>query len=90
MRIAISKLVLQSTAIVSIMAPVAALAQQRTFDLPPQSATKSVPQFARQAGIQIVAPGKKLRRVTTSELRGTYDVRAALRQLISGTGLRIV
>ncbi|MEJ7936150.1 hypothetical protein WG907_18135, partial [Sphingobium sp. AN558] len=67
MKISFSKLVLQSTALVSIMAPLAAVAQQRTFDLPSQSATKSVPEFARQAGIQIVAPGKKLRGVTTSE-----------------------
>ena len=90
MRIAITKLILQTTALVSVMIPVAALAQQRAFDLPPQSATKSVPEFARQAGIQIVAPGKKLRGVNTSELKGTYDVRAALKKLIAGAGLQIV
>jgi iron complex outermembrane receptor protein len=78
------------TAIAIATAATPAFAQQRTFNLPAQSATRSIPEFARQAGIQIVAPGSLLRSLQTPTIRGTYDVRAALRQLIEGTGLRIV
>lgn len=67
-----------------------AIAQQRNFDLPAQSATRSIPEFGRQAGIQIIAPGEILRRVRTPALRGTYDVRAALRTLLANSGLRVV
>jgi outer membrane receptor protein involved in Fe transport len=77
-------------ALISVMAPSAAWAQQRTFDVPAQSATKSIPEFARQAGIQIVAPGERLRGIRTPKIKGAYDVRAALRTLLAGTNLRIV
>jgi outer membrane receptor protein involved in Fe transport len=70
--------------------PGAAFAQQRNFDLPAQSGTRSIPEFARQAGIQIVAPGSKLRKIRTRGLKGALDVRAALNALLQGTGLRVV
>lgn len=77
-------------AIIGMMLPAAAMAQQRTFNLPRQSASKSIPEFARQAGIHIVAPGRKLERITTPRLIGSYDVRAALKLLIAGSDLRVV
>lgn len=70
--------------------PSAAFAQQRAFDLPAQPATKSIPEFARQAGIQIIASGSRLRGVRTARVRGTYDIRAALTLLLRGTGLAVV
>ena len=79
-----------STAALLAMVPAAANAQQRTFDLPAQAATKSIPEFARQAGVQIIAPGRKLRTVMTRAIKGQHDVRAALNALLLGTGLRIV
>lgn len=67
-----------------------AYAQQRTFDIPAQPATRSIPELARQAGIQIVAPAERLRGVNTPPLVGEMDARAALRSLIAPTGLVIV
>ncbi len=84
------KLMICSAALASLALPSVAWAQQLTFDLPSQAANRSIPEFARQAGVQIVAPGKTLRGVTTRQIRGQYDVRAALSLLLQGTGLRIV
>lgn len=60
------------------------------FSLPAQIGTVSVPEFARQASIQIIAPGQKLREVRTNPVNGRYEVRAALDQLIRGTKLKVV
>jgi iron complex outermembrane receptor protein len=76
-------------AMVCVMSAAPAMAQQRTFDVPAQSAAKAIPEFARQAGIQIIAAGSKLRGKRTSAVKGQMDVRAALQILIAGTGLRI-
>jgi iron complex outermembrane recepter protein len=67
-----------------------AAAQQRTFDVPAQSATSAISAFARQAGLQVVAPADGLEGVRTQPLKGAMDARAALRKLIEGTGLEIV
>lgn len=66
-----------------------AWAQVRSFDVPAGAAVKAIPEFARQAGIQIVAPAGRLTDVVTPELKGEMDVREALRQLIAGTGLEV-
>ena len=50
---------------------------------------RSIPQFAGQAGLQIVAPADGLGGVVTQAIRGDRDVRAALRELLAGTGLTI-
>lgn len=65
------------------------LAQQRSFNVPAQSAVDAIPAFARQAGVQIVVPSSQLRGVRTPALSGAQDTRQALRRLISGTGLEI-
>ncbi len=65
-------------------------AQSRDFDIPAQSAAKSVQEFARQAGVQIVAPGKQLHGITTHAVKGQMDARAALRALLEGTGITIL
>ena len=64
-------------------------AQQRTFDVPAQNAAAAISEFARQAGLQIVAPAEGLKGLRTQNLKGSLDARAALRQLINGTGLEI-
>jgi outer membrane receptor protein involved in Fe transport len=66
-----------------------AMAQQRSFNLPSQEAVKAIPEFARQAGIQIVAPAGQLRGVRTPALHGELDARAALAALLRGTGLEV-
>jgi len=74
----------------SIFMPEIALAQQRSFDVPSQPANRAIPQFAEQAGIQIIAPGKKLRNLRTRGVKGRLEVRQALKAMLEGTGLRIV
>ena len=67
-----------------------AAAQQRAFDVPAQGAASAISAFARQAGLQVVAPADGLEGVRTQALKGAMDARAALRKLIEGTGLEIV
>ncbi|USQ95186.1 TonB-dependent receptor domain-containing protein [Caulobacter sp. RL271] len=69
---------------------VPAAAQQRAFDVPAQGAASAISAFARQAGLQVVAPADGLEGVRTQALKGSMDARAALRRLIEGTGLEIV
>ncbi|WP_454761078.1 TonB-dependent receptor domain-containing protein [Caulobacter segnis] len=66
-----------------------ATAQQRAFDVPAQGAASAISAFARQAGLQVVAPADGLEGVRTQALKGPMDARAALRKLIEGTGLEI-
>jgi iron complex outermembrane receptor protein len=66
-----------------------AQAQPRSFDVPAQDARQAIPQFARQAGIQISAPTGRLRGVRTKAIKGNIDARVALRAMIAGTGLSI-
>ncbi|MCE4279082.1 STN domain-containing protein, partial [Xanthomonas hortorum pv. vitians] len=68
----------------------AASPQGRTFSLPESNAVVALPEFARQAGVQIVAPGEYLQQVRTPAVQGTLESRAALRQLLTGTGLSVV
>ncbi len=66
-----------------------AFAQQRNFDVGAQDAVRAIPEFARQAGVQIIAPADQLIGVRLPAVRGDYDVRDALRQLLAGTNLEI-
>lgn len=66
-----------------------AAAQQRTFNVPSQEAVQAIPEFARQAGVQITAPASHLRGVRTPAVRGDLDTRQALTLLLEGTGLEI-
>lgn len=74
-------------ALTSMSAPAAA--QTRSFDVPAQSALTSVPEFARQARVQIVAPARDLADVTTPAVKGDFDVGEGLARLLAGTPLRI-
>lgn len=78
---------LVSTAAISVFG---VSAQQVRFDIPADAAVKSLPEFARQANIQIVAPGKELKGINTARLSGTQDARAALQVLLANTGLKVV
>lgn len=66
-----------------------AWAQQHTFDIPAEDANKAIPEFARQAGIQIVAPGDQLKGVQTPAVKGNLDRQVALSQLLAGTGTKV-
>lgn len=66
-----------------------AAAQMRTFDVPEQSATTGIPEFARQADIQILVAESAAQGQRTREVKGRMSVERGLRRLIAGTGLRI-
>lgn len=60
------------------------------FNVAAQPAVKAIPEFARQAQIQIVASARDLAGVRTPAIKGSMTARAALRQLIGGTPLQVV
>lgn len=76
--------------LLALTAPATAAIQTRSFDIKPQSANDAVQQFARQAGIQVIAPSAKLRRITTRAVRGNKDIDQAFHELLEGTRLRAV
>jgi iron complex outermembrane receptor protein len=86
----IKSVFVSTIAIVAATSTQAAFAQNRQFNLPSRAANEAIPEFARQAGIQIVAPGGKLRGVRTNPVKGEYDVREALGILVRGTSLKII
>lgn len=65
-------------------------AQSRDFNIPTQPAAKAIPEFARQAGVQIVAPGKQFHGVTTRAVKGQMDARDALQMMLEGTGITVL
>lgn len=67
--------------------PADAAAQVRRFDIPAQPARTGIPQFAHQAGIQILAPGSITEGVRVNRVEGPMEVASALRLLLSGTDL---
>lgn len=75
-------------ALVSGMAsPADAAAQVRRFDIPSQPARTGIPLFAHQAGIQVLASGPITEGVRVNRVKGSMEVAAALRLLLSGTDL---
>src|SRR5688572_32190837 len=66
-----------------------ASAQQRTFEVPAQPAVSAIPELARQAQVQIIAPAGSLEGINTPAIAGEMDAREALRMLLEGTGLTI-
>jgi iron complex outermembrane receptor protein len=76
-----------ASAVLCCTAP--AFAQVRQFDVPSEDAGKSIPEFARQARIQVMAPGDKLHGVTTPPIKGAYDVFVALDLMLKGTDLKV-
>ena len=64
-----------------------ALAQTINFNLLSQPAVNAIPMFARQAGIQIVAPAGKLDGINTQAIHGEMDRHVALTRLLEGTPL---
>jgi iron complex outermembrane receptor protein len=64
-------------------------AQQRVFNIPSQPATQAVPEFARQAGVQIMSPGADLRGIRMQAVKGEHDTRVALAMMLAGTDLMI-
>ncbi len=76
-----------ATGVMFLAANAMAETEVKHFDIPSEEAAKSIPEFARQAGIQITAPVSQLHGVKTPAILGDLDVRSALGRLLSGTGL---
>jgi outer membrane receptor protein involved in Fe transport len=74
-----------------VIAPftMAAAAQPHTINIPSEEASKSIPEFAQQVGVQVIAPVSQLHGVKTQAVHGNMDVPAALSQLLNGTGLEV-
>lgn len=66
-----------------------ASAQQADFDLDAGPLERVLPEFARQAGLRVVAPAAGRPGVRLPALSGRMDARQALRTLIAGTGLQV-
>jgi iron complex outermembrane recepter protein len=75
-------------AIVTLCGVASAFAQVRWFDVPSDDAGKSIPQFASQAHVQVLAPGAELHGVITPPVKGVYDTFVALNLMLKGTGLK--
>jgi outer membrane receptor protein involved in Fe transport len=65
------------------------VAQERSFDIPAEDAGRSIPELARQAGIQIVAPGQALHGLVTPAITGQHSVRDALAEMLRGSNLSV-
>lgn len=66
-----------------------AWAQSVKFDVPEGELRTSLPEFARQAGLQIIVPGEGTERLHTPKIKGEMDARRALAVFLQGTGIRI-
>src|ERR1700758_826721 len=66
-----------------------ALAEPRAIDTPSEEAAKSIPEFARQENIQIIAPVSQLHGIKTQAVSGRMELGEALKALLVGTGLEV-
>jgi outer membrane receptor protein involved in Fe transport len=76
-------------AIAATCSIISAHAEVRQFNVPSADAGKSIPEFARQAHIEIIAPGDQLHGVITPPIKGAYDVFVALDLMLKGTDLKV-
>ncbi|MEO7689358.1 MAG: TonB-dependent receptor, partial [Sphingomonas sp.] len=78
-----------SVAIYAVAIAAPALAQDKSFNLPAQPAATGIPEFARQADIQILVSETAVHGKRTRSVKGAMSVDLALRRLLGGTGLHI-
>jgi outer membrane receptor protein involved in Fe transport len=74
---------------VATLPSVTAAAEPRNINIPSEEAAKSIPEFARQENIQIVAPVGQLHGIKTPSVSGNMEMEAALNALLVGTGLEV-
>jgi iron complex outermembrane receptor protein len=75
--------------VVAMLPPATAAAEPRNINIPSEEAAKSIPEFARQENIQIIAPVSQLHGIKTQAVSGSIDLDQALRSLLVGTGLEV-
>ena len=61
--------------------------QARQFNVPAQSAATGVPEFARQANLQILAPAVAVAGKRTAAVQGVFAVDQGLNRLLTGSNL---
>src|ERR1700733_2098662 len=66
-----------------------AAAQPRSINIPSEEAARSIPEFARQENIQIIAPVSQLHGIKTPAVSGYLELDEALKALLVGTGLEV-
>lgn len=83
------KMLATAIAVALLAAGIPASAQSRRFDVPSLPVVDAIPEFARQAQLQVLAPAGELGDVRTQPVSGELDSREALRRLLENTGLEI-
>ncbi|WBS00446.1 TonB-dependent receptor [Pseudoduganella sp. SL102] len=78
---------LMFAAVAAIALPCPALAAAVTVALPAGPAALTMPEFARQANLRLLASGDDLAGVRTRAVHGAFTPRQALDRLLAGTGL---
>ena len=84
------RLVLTTAGAAALLAAHPALAQTRTFNIPAEPMAVAITQLGQQGQIQIVADAADLAGLRARPVRGQFEVRAALREMLAGSGLEIV
>lgn len=85
----VKKSVISAAVALALTASQPSFAQQKQFSVPEQSATTAIQEFAKQAGVQIVAPSEALEGKTTRAVSGEMDASAALLILLEDTDLEV-
>ena len=75
--------------IATALPAVPATAQPHSINIPSEEAAKSIPEFARQENIQIIAPVSELHGTKTPAVSGNLALDEALKCLLVGTGLEV-
>lgn len=78
-----------SVASVAVLSAGAAWAQQKSFNVPAQPASRGVAAFARQADVQILISAHDASGRRTNAVVGDYTVTSGLAALLQGTGLTV-
>ena len=63
---------------------------RKTFDLPADSAEKSIRRFSEQSGLEVFYPSSVTKGVRTQAVKGEMTAREALDAMVAGTGLIVV
>ena len=75
----------------TIILPAQAMAaEERAFDVPRASLSTSLPLLSRQGGVSISVSDPALWRTRMRPVRGRMSVDEAIRQMLDGTGVRLV
>ncbi len=74
---------------IAALPPLTAAAAPRGINIPSEEAAKSIPEFARQENIQIIAPVSQLHGIKTQAVSGNMELEEALHRLLVGTGLEV-